>query len=222
MNEITIDLSSNSPNKTTEQLDYILIDGSGSMMDKWWDTLAAVEAYVQRTKLEGVRSRVMVQVFDDHDLDYRARDCQIASWVPTTVEPIGANWGFSPVYDAINVMCRKLRDMDPPRASIVVVTDGDANHNRFTDLTQAKAMLDWCRAKGWQVTFIGAEYDNSKQARELGASPSSYIGVATKMLAPAIDALAKKRARYAVDGTPMHYTEEERQKFGGYLGGPAK
>jgi len=209
------------PKEQRIQHDYILLDGSSSMQDKWWDTLDAIQAYVDGTKAANVQSQIIVQVFDSMNLDYMARDVAINDWKPMRSDPIGANWGSTPLYDAINVMCRRLRDIDPPRCSIVIVTDGEENHSRFTDLHQAKALLDWCRAKGWQVTFIGANFNNAEQARALGANDRTSIGVAQRKLTDATSALAKKRARYGLYGEPMHYTDDEHQKFGGFLGGPA-
>lgn len=209
------------PTKTTVQHDYILLDGSGSMRTKWFDTMTAIEAYVSTVRAEGVRSHIKMQIFDSGSLDYMARDCSIDDWKSLTQEPVGAYWGMTPLYDAIAIMGRRLRDLDPPRASIVIVTDGDENNSTFTDLTQAKAILDWCRAKGWQITFIGANFNNWKQAEALGANERTSIGVAQKHLVDATTALAKKRARYGLYGEQMHYTDDEKQKFGGFLGGPS-
>jgi hypothetical protein len=119
-------------------------------------------------------------------------------------------------------MATKLRDLDPPRASIVIVTDGDENASKFTSSDQAKALLDWMRAKGWQITFIGADFNNRRQAHTLGANEHTSIGVQQKRLSDATAALAAKRARYGLYGEAMHYTDAEKQTFGGYLNGPAK
>jgi hypothetical protein len=213
---------STTPTKIQTQVDYILLDGSGSMITSWYDTLDSVQAYVDGVKAQNIKSHCIMQVFDDTNLDMVGRDCDIDAWVPLRQQPVGSTFGGTPLYDAINVMGRKLRDMDPPRCSIVIVTDGGESDSRFTDRTQAKSILDWCRAKGWQVTFIGAEFDNSAQARALGAGPNAYIGVSKKMLTSAIDALAKKRARYGLYGESMEYTDDEKQQFGGYLSGPSK
>jgi hypothetical protein len=213
---------STTPTKTTSQVDYILLDGSSSMQDKWWDTLDAIQAYIDGVKAANIHSHCTVQVFDTNDLEYIARDCKIEDWVALRTEPIGAHWGMTPLYDAIAIMAARLRDLDPPRASVVIVTDGEENLSRFTDLPQAKAFLDWIRAKGWQVTFIGADFNNSDQAQALGANEHTSIGVEKRQLSNAAAALARKRARYGLYGDPMHYTDEERQQFGGYLGGPAR
>ena len=207
--------------KNTAQLDYILLDGSGSMRPKWWDMLEAIQAYVDGLKEARVNSHLLLHIFDDSAPDYIARDVSIDAWDDLRKSPVGAYFGGTPLYDSINLMCRRLRDIDPQRCSIVIVTDGEESDSRYTDLIQAKSLLDWCRAKGWQVTFIGCDYNNSDQAGLLGGSPQSSIGVQKRLLADAARNLAKKRQRYGLYGEDMHFSEEERQQFGGYLEGPS-
>lgn len=209
-----------SPDKAKTQVDYILLDSSQSMQDKWWDTLDAIEAYVQGVKRENIKSHITLHTFDDIALDLIQRDVDIDQWVPLRDASIGSYWGSTPLYDAISLMASRLRDSDPPRASIVIVTDGAENSSKFTTLAQAKALLDWMRAKGWQVTFIGANFSNARQAALLGGDPNSAIGVEKRRLSDATSALAKKRARYGLYGEAMHYTDDEKQQFGGYLNKP--
>jgi hypothetical protein len=198
-------------------LDYILLDGSSSMTEKWWETLAAIDAYVDRLQSLHIRSHLTLTVFSDYDLEFTQRDQGIDEWQPLSQVPATAHWGATPLYDAINVMGRRLRDLDPVRCSIIIATDGDENRSKFTSLTQARAILDWMRAKGWQVTFIGCDFDNTTTARLLGANPSSAIGVRKQLLTDAAKSLAEKRARYGLYGENMHFTDDERTKFGGYL-----
>jgi len=204
--------------KSEQQHDYILLDGSSSMQSGWWDSLDAIEAYVRGVRDAHIDSHIILQTFDSQAPDCVQRDIPITQWKSLREEPVGAHWGMTPLYDAINTMCRRLRDLDPPRCSIVIVTDGDENASQYTDLVQAKALLDWCRAKGWQVTFIGAQFDNARQAALLGSSAESAIGVSQKRLTDAAKSLAAKRARYGRTGDDMHFSEDERQQFGGFLG----
>lgn len=203
------------------QLDYILIDGSGSMMDKWFDTLAALDGFFDVLKSQNIASQGVVQVFDSHELDNLQRDSVIETWPQFTREPLTSSWGSTPLYDAINVMGRRLRDLDPPRASIVIVTDGYENGSKYTDATQARAILDWCRAKGWQVTFLGADFNNSAQAKLLGADARNSVGVRKMKLLEAGKALGEKRVRHALAGTEITFSDDEKENFGGYLTGPS-
>lgn len=203
-----------------QQLDYILMDGSGSMKGKWWDSLAALDGFMEVLKAENVHSHGIVATFDSGCISLIQRDGIIRDWKPFWEEPIGSNWGGTPLYDAVNNMVRELRDMDPPRCSIVIITDGQDTSSTTTP-EQARALLDWCRAKGWQVTFLGADFNNSHQAKLLGADDSNTLGVQQKLLADAGKLFGKKRAEYGRSGKDINFTKDEQSTFGGYLSGPS-
>jgi hypothetical protein len=204
------------------QLDYILVDGSGSMQDKWWNCLAALDGFIDVMKTRNIHSHGIVSVFSGNDLGTIQRDGLLRDWKPFNVDPIGSNWLGTPLYDAINNMCRILRDMDPPNCSIVIVTDGDdLGGSRHTTVEQARALLDWARAKGWQVTFIGCDFDNNEQAKLLGATAQNSLGVRKELMKDAGRLLGERRAANAQDAdTDINFTEDERTKFGGYLSAP--
>jgi hypothetical protein len=177
-----------------------------------------MDEYLKVLKAANTNSHGIAVTFDSQELQCIQRDSRIADWKPFSEEPLGAFFGSTPLYDAINMMARHLRDLDPsPASCIVIVTDGDENCSRHTDVTQAKAMLDWCRAKGWQVIFLGADFDNSSQAKMLGANAANSIGVRSMKLLEAGRALGEKRARHANGGEDIRFSDEEKQKFGGYL-----
>lgn len=216
MNSITI---RSAPPKTMQQYDFILLDASSSMYDKWNDTLKAIQAYVQTLKWEQIDTHIQFHSFSTQSLECEHFNGPIALWNNIPTHMMG---GGTPLYDAISVMCFKLRELDPARAAITIGTDGEECDSRFTSEEQAKALLDWCRAKGWQVTIIGCEFNNSNLASRLGATSQSAIGVQKLRLTDAAKSLGKKRAHYSRTGEPMHFTDSERQQFGGYLAGPGK
>lgn len=197
------------------QLDYILLDGSSSMSHKWWDTIGALEGYVDVLKSQNINSHGIIQLFDSHDLNCILRDATLDKW--GSLNDLGYNGGMTPLYDAINLMGRTLRDLNPPRCAITIVTDGDENGSHYTDHAQARAILDWCRAQGWQVTFLGADFNNSMQAKLLGADDSNSVGVRKELLAKAGKSLGEKRAKNALYGDDINFSEDERKNFGGYL-----
>lgn len=198
-------------------VDYLLIDGSSSMLDKWDDTVAALETYIMDLKTAKLNSHILASVFTSEDCDMLQRDIPLADFVSFYDDPISSHWGMTPLYDGINAMARRLRDLDPARATIVICTDGEENFSQYTDLTQAKALLDWCRAKGWQVIFIGCDFNNSAQAKALGANDDKAIGVQKELLVDAARELAKKRRNYGLTGTEIHFSEAEQRQFGGLL-----
>jgi hypothetical protein len=199
------------------QLDYWLVDGSGSMQDKWWQTLATMDQFSEVLKSQNIHSHGIVTVFDDSNLQMIQRDSVISDWRTFSDDPLGSNFGGTPLYDAINLMGRHLRDLDPPKASIVIVTDGDETSSTHTTAAQARAILDWCRAKGWQVTFLGADFNNARQARLLGATDRNSLGVTSARLSDAGKLLGEKRVRHARTDADISFTDDEKSEFGGYL-----
>jgi hypothetical protein len=208
----------NALTKSDKQQDYILVDCSSSMADKWFESIGSIDAYIAALRAANVNSDVILHMFYTTNPDYIHSHTSIDQWVPM-IESAPGPQGTTPLYDAVNLMGRRLRALDPPRASIVIVTDGD-DSSSTTTADQARMILDWIRAKGWQITFIGCDFSTSRMAKLLGASASAAIGVQKKLLTDAAKSLAKKRQNYGLYGTPMNWSEDEQKQFGGYLAAP--
>lgn len=210
-------LTNRSGSLQSSQLDYILVDGSGSMRSKWWDFMQALDSFMETLKAQNIHSHGIVSVFDTTDIDCVQRDSLVSEWETFYKEPLGAHFGGTPLYDAINVAVRKIKDLNPSKVSLVIVTDGEESDSHYTDAEQARAILNWVRAKGWQVTFLGCDFNNSKQAKLLGINDSNAIGVQKKLLGEAGKVLGKKRVNNVLYGQDMNFTENEKTQFGGFL-----
>lgn len=207
-------------NATSSQIDYIVVDGSSSMKDKWWEFMAALDIYISGLKAANVNSRGICSVFCTQDVAMIQRDAPLHDWPTMSDQPLEAYWSMTPLFDAINAMGRHMRDLNPERASIVIVTDGDENASSYTTVDQARSILDWCKAKGWAVTFIGCDFNNSAQARALGITDANSVGVAKALLSDAAAELARKRAAHAHGKDDMNFSDAEKKQFGGYLAAP--
>lgn len=203
------------------QLDYLLVDTSSSMSPKWLDTTRAIDAALSDLKTQNLNSHLILTTFSGPGECTICRDDELHNTLSVLESPIPFTGGGTALYDAIAQMVWHLRDLDPPRCSILIVTDGEEMASRHTDLTQAKALLDWCRAKGWQVTFLGCDFNNYSQAAGLGADAATTIGVSQARLSDATRAFAKKRKLYGDSGDDINFTDDEKQQFGGYLNAPA-
>jgi hypothetical protein len=219
-----LQLASQNLTLSKQQYDDIVLDGSGSMTAVWWDMLAAIDGYVDQLKINQTESHIRLSVFTTGEpeyLDIVARNTAIGAWIPLLTDPIGAHFLSTPLYDAINLTGRRLAKLDPARAAVTFVTDGGENGSRTTDLAQARSIIEWMKAKGYQVTFIGCDFNNQRLAQQLGVTPQAAIGVHKAHIADAIRTLADKRAKYGKTGDPMHWTDDEKTEFGGYLNAPA-
>lgn len=199
------------------QVDYILLDGSSSMYSRIATSLQSIDGYAAELKANAVNSTIFVATFAEIHGGVAYEEYPAVtpnSWESCMSLQIPG--GSTPLYDAINAMCRRMRELRPEKASIVIVTDGEENGSK-TSAPQARALLDWCRAQGWQVTFIGCDFNNLNSARLLGANDSNAIGVNARRLSDVTKELGKKRSYYDKHGTPMSFSDDEKQQFGGYL-----
>ncbi len=209
----------NIPANITSQLDYIILDGSASMLDKWWPSIEAMDEFLRVLRRDHVDTRVIQTTFSDGDfMDMVQRNGHINE-IPLLCEDpvVGSVFCGTALYDIINITVRNAAKMMPKTAHLAYVTDGEEYDSKYTDLTQAKSLLNWARAQGWQVSFIGCDFNNRKMADLLGANPAEAIGVAKAHLSEAMKSLGEKRVKHGRTGAPMHWSEDEQRQFGGYL-----
>lgn len=204
------------------ELDYILLDGSGSMLTQWDETLACLENYFSKLRLANLANHGILHVFDSPNLEMIQRDGLITDWPGFNRGNVDIPGGGTPLYDAVNLAVRRLASLAPERCTLVIVTDGDNNGSKHTSAVEAKTLLDWCRAQGWQVIFLGADFDNVEDAVALGAREQEFIGVQRARLPEVGEAMADKRIKYSRTGSDIGFDGDEKVKFGGYLADPNK
>lgn len=203
------------------QLDYWLVDGSSSMLDKWFDFMKGMDHFLNTMRSNNIHSHGIAHVFSGSgDLLSIQRDSTLSDWQDFNSSPLQCLGGSTALYDAIALTALRLKELDPPNASLVIVTDGHENDSEHTDVAQAASYINWMRAKGWQVTFLGCDFNNLKQAQALGATERNSIGVQKARMADAGKLLGEKRVRHARTGNDINFTDSERSDFGGYLMGP--
>lgn len=72
---------------------------------------------------------------------------------------------MTPLNDAVGRIVARANAGNYDKVAIIIMTDGGENHSRELTVEGAKKLLDDCRAKGWQVIFLGASYDNVKRTQ---------------------------------------------------------
>ena len=197
---------------TKPQHDYILLDRSGSMASRWGDTLGGVNAYVQGLAKDKATAGILVtlQVFDTHAIDVVRRSIPASEWKEVTDREVSPRGG-TPLYDALGRLVTLADGDAPERAAIVVVTDGEENASHEHTKVSAKGLLDRCRAKGWQVIFLGADFDNMSQGMDLGNARESTMTVSSANFAGTMRRTSQMRGMYAASGQSMAYSAEDRK-----------
>lgn len=197
------------------QHDFILLDRSGSMQSMWTEALSSINAYVAKLAKDGVDTGVTLAAFDgDGSCSFDiVRDRIIPStWKPVSNEDVTPR-GSTPLNDATGKIVNLARSGNYDKVAIIIMTDGHENASRELTVQQARALLDDCRAKNWQVIFLGANFDNATQAASYGNAAGQTVQASVKNLGATMASLSASRAAYASTGASMGFTDEEKRRL---------
>lgn len=120
--------------------------------------------------------------------------------------------GGTPLFDATAKLVNLARSQNPDRAVLVIMTDGEENASmEIRDANTAKLMLDECRNKNWQIVFLGADFNNVKQAASMGTSYASTMSASGGVgLANATRTTARYAKAYGASGQSMSFNATDR------------
>lgn len=201
--------------RKNEANDYILIDRSGSMSTKWSETLGAVNAYVAQLKKDKATGTVTVATFDKTDttqFDVIRDGVTISKWKNITNEDATPR-GYTPLFDAIGKIVAKAEKANAKKTVLVVVTDGEENASSETTREGAKVALERFKEKGWQVLFLGADFDAFAQAGSVGVGRGQTISATAANYSNTMTGMAMSRGMYASGSAAcMSFSDDDRAK----------
>jgi len=197
------------------QHDFILLDRSGSMEDRWVEALSSINAYVGKLADENVETGVTLATFD-HNVGQISFDILRDRILPRTWRKVSSDdcrpRGGTPLNDAIIRLVSLARVGNYDKVAIIIMTDGLENASREDrNGTIAKGMLAECRAKGWQVIMLGVDFDNARQAGSYDNEARFTVSSARGMHVNSMGRMASKRAAYASGAAAtMDWNDEEK------------
>lgn len=198
------------------QHDFILLDRSGSMIDRWAEALNAINGYVKKLADDQVSTGVTLMTFDKDGDQYKfeiIRDRIIPrTWKPVTNADAMPR-GMTPLNDGIGRICNLALAGDYDKVAIITMTDGLENASREFTHEKAKSLLDQCRTKGWQVIMLGADFDNVAQAASYGTVGAQTATMTKKHLAMGMNSLGSTRSAYARTGAAMGFSDDEKERL---------
>lgn len=196
------------------QHDFILLDRSGSMSSIWNEAINSVNAYVKKLAEQRVETAVTLAVFDsDAGLNFDIVRNAVVPYVWQNVSPTEVTpRGLTPLNDATGKIVSLAKAGNFDKVAIIIMTDGHENSSKELSVPQAKALLDECRAKNWQVIFLGANFDNASQAMNYGNQFYSTISASALNLTATMETTAGLRAAYATKGTAMMYSDAQKEE----------
>lgn len=186
------------------------------MISQWSEALGSVNAYVQKLAEDKVDTGVTLAVFDHNigKLDFTIVRDRItpSTWRNVIADEVSPRGG-TPLNDATGRIVNLANAGNYDKVAIIIMTDGEENASKELSVTQAKLLLDQCRAKGWQVIFLGANFDNARQATSYGTVSANTVSVATSNLRASGVMMASKRSVYGATGQSMNYSAEEKAEL---------
>jgi len=195
---------------------YILLDRSGSMQSLWVEALSSVNAYARELDANAPKgaadSRVSLAVFDSQEslqFDVLRRNVPALHWENVTDREASPR-GMTPLLDAIGRLVALAEGDNPDKAIIVVMTDGQENASREVTREGAKAALDRIRGKGWEVVFLGANFDNISDAGSVGVGGARQMAMAPGSMSETMVRMAKKSRAYFETGEAVQFDEADR------------
>lgn len=199
------------------QHDFILLDRSGSMQGLWTEALSSVNAYVAKLAEDKVDTGVTLATFDQDTQGKFAFDIIRDRIIPSTWRPVSDKdatpRGGTPLNDATGRIVNLAFAGNYDKAAIIIMTDGEENSSKELTVTQAKLLLDQCRARGWQVIFLGANFDNARQATSYGAMSANAVQASAGNLRSSTTMMASKRAFYGVTGQSISFSDAEKAEL---------
>ena len=196
------------------QHDFILLDRSGSMEALWTEALSSVNAYVKKLADDKVDTGVTLATFDTNNgaFDFTiVRDRIIPSTWHKVTDKDATPRGMTPLNDATGRIVSLAEAGNYDKVAIIIMTDGLENASREMTVADAKAALERCRKKNWQVIFLGANFDNAMQAASYGNVAASTVQAAPGKVLRSMEVAAERRAAYSAVGAAMTYSEEEKR-----------
>lgn len=199
---------------------YLLIDQSGSMSANWSETIGAVNSYVRslidNPSLSGLRFNVAA--FDaDAGLRFTElrRHVSADGWNEITNADATPR-GMTPLYDAIGKITEWIEADAPEKATVAVITDGHENSSREVSKKDAKSMMDRLREKGFDVVFLGADFDAFDDAAAVGIGAGQTMTMTAGNYGAATQSLSARTASYGKTGdNTAVWSAEDRKRASG-------
>jgi hypothetical protein len=186
------------------------------MQTLWVEALGAVNTYVETLAKMLPQAPVTLAVFDSGDKFEIVRNAvQAGEWSAVTDKDAQPR-ASTPLYDAIVSLCAHAIAAGANKTTLVIMTDGAENASQEATKDTAKAALDAARAKGWDVLFLGANWDAMGQSASVGTQYGHTLNMAEGHMTATMGAVASRTAAYSTGAMPAAapFSADDRKKGG--------
>jgi Mg-chelatase subunit ChlD len=165
---------------------FVALDRSGSMAGERWTTaIESLNSYMIDLQKESIDGDVTIVAFDaTHDVN----QARAIRFVPLTQDKSISKFkslksdvlepaGMTPLYDAAAHVMDLALTRNADRTIVVILTDGDENSSIEYTQEKIKNKVKTLQDKGWEVIFLGANFDVAKYAQGSGLAGTKMRNV---------------------------------------------
>ena len=182
---------------------YFLLDRSGSMSSLWSEAIGSINAYVNKLESD---TKVVLAAFDNQSYDI-LRDSKVKDWNIVEQTELAPR-GMTPLYDSCGKLMSRALEDNAEKTVLVVMTDGYENCSKEYSNIAIKAKIKTFEEKGWEVIFLGANFDVRKQASDLNVASWKTAEFKPGNFVASMDTLATSTRAYA-SGIAMNLTKDQ-------------
>ena len=184
------------------------------MHSRWVEVLGSVNAYVTTLIGDKALAKATVAVFDDHSYDVLRDAVTPAKWTDITNGEVQPR-GMTPLYDSVVKICATIEKVKSSKNVLVILTDGHENASKEAKNVNAKDAVKRLEDRGFEIIFIGADFDAMKDAQSIGRGFDKTLNMTSGNYSVAMQGLAKSTAIYASDVSGgvsggINFTTEDR------------
>ena len=196
---------------------YILLDRSGSMYERWQESISALKEYANgidesdtivlktfdtstqmrnHAIVNGPLGTASTMAYEQSNAieTISSSSAKDFSGIPESVQPRG----MTPLYDAVGSTLMEAAD---ERAVIIVITDGFENSSRRYSHSDVRKLMEAKKEVGVEVIFIGADFNNMTDAAVMGVDLGTRAtSMKTGQYASTMTELSYQTRSYASSG----------------------
>ena len=215
---------------------FVVLDRSGSMSgSRWENAIGAINTYVAGLVEDGAKGDITVTAFDSGmsytntiannigqmnssaNLEVLRDKVDFKNYKSIEINECTPRGG-TPLYDATATVIDRATASKNARKIVLIMTDGEENSSREYNLTSIRAKIEKCKADGWEVIFLGAEFNVDRMATSMGVDLSKTVSVGDKarfgstMRSYSTATMNYANMGTAIDTTALRSTEAQQAK----------
>lgn len=127
----------------------------------------------------------------------------------TEISPAGG----TPLYDSTARLIDLAEQRNNEKTVLILMTDGEENTSKEWRLDSIKTRIEACKARNWDVMFLGAEFDVERYSKGYGLSRGDFLNTTAGNLTASMGVMAGATMNYSATGSRAAYTDELRTKL---------